>query len=94
MSLLLTPFEKNRYVTFQDDFEQFSGRFMRRFSHIKLICETEEKTTLTVARFGVKSTAGCKLQVSAQLKVAHNEKREIVTTCYPNTSRLSRLLAL
>ena len=60
LSLLLTPSEKYRYVTFQDGFEEFSGGLMGRFSHTKFICETEEKDTFTVARFGVKSTAAYK----------------------------------
>ena len=60
LSLLLTPSEKNRYVTFQDGFEEFSGGLMGRFSHTKFICEIEEKATFTVARFGVKSTAAYK----------------------------------
>lgn len=60
LSLLLTPSERNRYVTFQDGFEEFSGGLMGRFSHTKFICEIEEKDTFTVARFGVKSTAAYK----------------------------------
>ena len=60
LSLLLTPSEKYRYVTFQDGFEEFSGGLMGRFSHTKFICEIEEKATFTVARFGVKSTAAYK----------------------------------
>ena len=60
LSLLLKPSEKNRYVTFQDGFEEFSGGLMGGFSHTKFICEIEEKATFTVARFRVKSTAAYK----------------------------------